>query len=237
MTGRPRVREDLTAAAISLFLAQGYDETTVDEIAEAAGVARRTFFRYFRTKDDAVFPDHDDCLKRVQDLLAAADPRSPALAALREAAHLVLAMYADDPATAVRRYELTRRVEPLREREITATNRYQRVFTEFLHRRAAAPGPGTGGQAGLRDEVAAATVVAAHNHVLRQWLRAGGSDDAHARLDAALDAIEAMLDQWLDGEHPDRGDPVGEDVVVVAVRRGVPMWRVVREIEAATGGA
>ncbi|GFJ86453.1 TetR family transcriptional regulator [Phytohabitans rumicis] len=74
MTGKPRVREDLTAAAIALFLKRGYDETTVDEIAEAAGVARRTFFRYFRTKEDAVFPDHDDCLARVEAVLNVAAP-------------------------------------------------------------------------------------------------------------------------------------------------------------------
>ncbi|HEU4425780.1 MAG TPA: TetR family transcriptional regulator [Pilimelia sp.] len=232
MTGKARVRVDLTAAAISLFLAKGYEETTVDEIAEAAGVARRTFFRYFRTKDDAVFPDHEECLKRVEAMLAAADRQAPVLAAVRDAAHVVLAMYAEDPDTAVKRYELTRRVDPLREREITATSRYQRVFTEHLHRRF-----GRGGHAELREEVAAATVVAAHNHVLRQWLRDGGADDAHAHLDEALDAIEAMLGPWLSGDNPDPAAPAGDEVVVVAVRRGAPMWRVVQEIEAATGGS
>jgi AcrR family transcriptional regulator len=231
VTGKTRVRVDLSAAAISLFLTKGYDETTVDEIAEAAGVARRTFFRYFRTKDDAVFPDHEDCLKRVEALLAAADPRDGVLAAVRAAAHLVLAMYADDPATAVQRYELTRRVDPLREREITATSRYQRLFTEHLHRRSG------GGHAGLHHEVAAATVVAAHNHVLRQWLRAGGSDDPHARLDAALDAVEAVVGPWLAGEVAGPAERDSDEVVVVAVRRGAPMWRVVQEIEAATAPA
>jgi AcrR family transcriptional regulator len=231
VTGKPRVREDLTAAAISLFLARGYEETTVDEIAETAGVARRTFFRYFRTKEDAVFPDHDDCLKRVETLLNAVDSATPVLAAVREAAHLVLAMYADDRATAIKRYELTRRVDPLREREITATSRYQRVFTEYLHRRSERRS-GAADEARLREEVAAAAVVAAHNHVLRQWLRAGGVDDAHARLDAALSAVEAGLGGWLAGETAGQADAAGDDVVVVAVRRGTPMWRVIQEIEA-----
>jgi AcrR family transcriptional regulator len=228
VTGKPRIREDLTAAAIALFLEQGYDETTVDAIAEAAGVARRTFFRYFRTKEDAVFPDHDDCLQRVEELLNAAAPQTPPLAAVGQAAQVVLAMYTHDPATAVKRYELTRSVAPLREREITATSRYQRVFTDHLHKRSRGDEDSR-----LRDEVVAAAVVAAHNHVLRHWLRAGGKGDPRTRLDVALGAVTAALGGWLEGRSP---TPAGaaDDVVVVAVRRGTPMWRVVQEIEATT---
>src|SRR5947209_5584133 len=129
------VRRDLSTAAINLFLANGYDRTTADDIAEAAGVARRTFFRYFRTKEDAVFPDHDACLKRVEEQLSRADPAQPPLEALGAAGHLVLAMYAEDAPTSVRRYQVIREVEPLRERELIATSRYQRAFTEYLHRR------------------------------------------------------------------------------------------------------
>lgn len=46
------VRDAVSDAAIELFAAKGFDETTVDEIAEAAGVSRRSFFRYFASKDD-----------------------------------------------------------------------------------------------------------------------------------------------------------------------------------------
>src|SRR5207302_2275362 len=48
--GRRRLRHRLTLAAIEKFLEQGYEATTVDEIASAAGVGRRTFFRYFRDR-------------------------------------------------------------------------------------------------------------------------------------------------------------------------------------------
>jgi AcrR family transcriptional regulator len=224
---RGTVRQELTAAAINLFQANGYDKTTVDEIAEAAGVARRTFFRHFRSKEEAVFPDHDDCLRRVEEHLAAADARQTPFQLMAGAAHLVLAMYTEDPPLAVRRYRLIRGVEPLREREITTTTRYQRVFAEYLHRQ----------QRGndhhrLLHEVAAATVVATHNYVLRQWLREGGTGDAHARLDSALRTVSEAYPAWLRAES---GTPAGDEVLVLRVRPNTPLWRIAEEIEAAAG--
>jgi AcrR family transcriptional regulator len=223
---RGTVREELTAAAITLFQANGYDKTTVDEIAEAAGVARRTFFRHFRSKEDAVFPDHDDCLRRVEEHLNAADARQPPFQLMAGAAHLVLAMYAEDPPLAVRRYQLIREVEPLREREITTTTRYQRVFSEYLHRHQRGPDHHR-----LLHEVAAATVVATHNYVLRQWLRDGGTGDPHARLDDALRTVSEVYPGWLRAES---GTPAGDEVLVLRVRPDTPLWRIAEEIEAAT---
>ena len=51
---RRAVKEDLTLAAIDLFITNGYDETTVEKIAAAVGMSERTFFRYFATKDDVL---------------------------------------------------------------------------------------------------------------------------------------------------------------------------------------
>lgn len=46
------VRDTIWGAAIDLFAEKGFDETTVDDIAEAAGISRRSFFRYFESKSD-----------------------------------------------------------------------------------------------------------------------------------------------------------------------------------------
>ena len=57
--GRPAVTSahELAAVAQRLFIAHGFDETSVDDIATAAGISRRTFFRYFSTKADVCFAD------------------------------------------------------------------------------------------------------------------------------------------------------------------------------------
>ena len=52
---KPDAEGRLTKAAITLFDEQGYDETTVAQIAEAAGLTKRTFFRYFSDKREVLF--------------------------------------------------------------------------------------------------------------------------------------------------------------------------------------
>ena len=66
---------------MALFVHQGFDETTVGQIAEAAGVSQMTFFRYFPTKDAVVFDDPYDPV--IADLVAAQDPGLSALERVR----------------------------------------------------------------------------------------------------------------------------------------------------------
>ncbi len=61
-------------AAVDLFTRQGYEGTTVEEIADAAKVSRATFFRRFRSKEDVVFADHELLLEEVVVMLAATRP-------------------------------------------------------------------------------------------------------------------------------------------------------------------
>ncbi|MFE9426108.1 TetR family transcriptional regulator [Kitasatospora sp. NPDC006697] len=196
---RQQMRQDLAAAAMQLFATQGYEETTVDQIAAAAGVARRTFFRYFRSKEEAIFPDHDDTLVRVADLLASAEPEEHPLDVVCRGIKEVLRMYASTPAVSVARYQLIRQVPALREREIAVVARYERLFTRYLLGRFDAsdtipPGWQHGGDDdSMLAEVSAAAVVAAHNHVLRRWLRAGGHGDVEAQLDHSFAVIRGTF--------------------------------------------
>lgn len=74
--GRPASTSahELAAAAQRLFLRDGFDETSVEDIAAAVGVSRRTFFRYFAAKADVVWVESDAELARFRRLLAESDP-------------------------------------------------------------------------------------------------------------------------------------------------------------------
>jgi mycofactocin system transcriptional regulator len=78
-------RVDVARAALELFRRQGYDQTTVDEIAAAVGVSRRTFFRYYESKRDTVWGEFDAELIRLADQLAAAPADEPMMDVLRRA--------------------------------------------------------------------------------------------------------------------------------------------------------
>jgi mycofactocin system transcriptional regulator len=89
-----RTRARVEGAALDLFAARGFEHVTSDEVAEAAGISRRTFFRYFATKADAVWGDFDGHVARLERLLAATEPASPVLASVC-AAYVEVNDYAD----------------------------------------------------------------------------------------------------------------------------------------------
>jgi len=66
---REETRARIESAALDLFTAQGFERVTTDEIADAAGISRRTFFRYVSTKADAVWGDFDAHVLRLEALL------------------------------------------------------------------------------------------------------------------------------------------------------------------------
>lgn len=82
---KQRTREALLRAALELFLTQGYEHTTVDEIAAAVDVSQRTFFRYFDGKEDAAFFATRLAESHFVGAVRARPPHEPPLEALRQA--------------------------------------------------------------------------------------------------------------------------------------------------------
>jgi hypothetical protein len=144
-----------------------------------------------------IFPDHDRLLEQVRGRLRSAGRGAP-LAAACDAVRLVLAHYLAEGDLARLRYALTAAVPALREREIVAVARYQRLFREHIagehvtgQRIAGQHGDGAE-PAALEAELMAAAVASAHNHVLRRWLR-GESTDPLRELDDALGHVTALF--------------------------------------------
>ncbi|MEU2437028.1 TetR family transcriptional regulator [Streptomyces rubradiris] len=80
-----RTRESLLRAALELFTTQGYERTTVDEIAEAVDVSQRTFFRYFAGKEDVAFAVQDMAEAAFVGAVRARPPHETPMRALRQA--------------------------------------------------------------------------------------------------------------------------------------------------------
>ena len=243
---RLKMRRELAAAAMELFATKGYEATTVDEIAAAAGVARRTFFRHFRSKEEAIFPDHDDTLVRAEAVLNAAPPHEHPLDTVCRGIKEVMRMYASSPAVSVERYRLTREVPTLREREIASVARYERLFTRYLLGHFDERDHHDGNDDPLLAEVAASAVVTAHNHVLRRWLRAGGRGDVEAQLDHAFAIVRDTFGSGIGAgrkhaavvadaaaQEPAATARTQGEVLVAVARTDAPLSEVMRTIEQA----
>lgn len=208
-------RATVVAAALELFQTQGYDQTSVEQIAKAAGVSRSTFFRQFGGKEDVIFADHEVLIDQLREFLAVGhdDPWG----AVCTAAEFAFSHFANDPELARRRYQVVRRVPALREREIITVFRYEKLFNEYL--KGALPGVDPLDAVGF-----AAVVAAVHNHVLRQLLR-GTKKVPLSTLHSALDDARRRY-----GVPADATPEAPDDVVVAVFPRSMPVAEVARRL-------
>ncbi len=128
---RERTEQEIEAAAMALFAERGFDGTTVEQIAAAAGVSPRTFFRYFPTKEDVVFRDHATAVARLREALAETDPREPPLRRVRRAVLTVQAP-GRHPELEVTRARLVSEVPALRARLYGLAEEFEAAVAEAL---------------------------------------------------------------------------------------------------------
>lgn len=214
------LRTGVVAAALELFATQGFDQTSVEQIARAAGVSRSTFFRQFGGKEDVVFADHEALLERLRMFLA--ERHDDPWGAVCAASESVFSHFADDPELARRRYRIVREVPVLREREIITVFRYERLFDDYL--RSALPGVDPLDAVGF-----AALVTAVHNHVLRQLLR-GTKKIPLSTLQTALADVRRRY-----GVPADASATAPDDVVVAVFPRSMPIAEVTRRLRSELG--
>ncbi|PIE19050.1 MAG: hypothetical protein CSA66_03170 [Proteobacteria bacterium] len=196
---RTRTRQALVHAAETLFRLQGYEATTIDQIALGAGVSRRTFFRHFPTKDAVVFPDAAERLARFEDNLAAAVEGEPGLSALRRAARAVgeelvadrkgqllqQQLIAESPALVARERELDRRWEAALARRLGADDPDDEAVARWAR-------------------LAAGAVMGAFRAAIREWVTSAGRTDLVRLGEQAMALVEAGLAA---AHHPPGGTP------------------------------
>ncbi len=177
---------ELEHVALRMFDERGFDETTVEDIAAAAGIGRRTFFRYYASKNDAAWGDFDSQLGRMRAALAATPPAVGVLDALRTA---ILDFNRYPAAEAV--WHRRRMVLILRTPALTAhsTLRYagwRAVVADFVAARTgAAPGD-------LIPQAVAGAFLGVALAAYEQWLA-----DDRAELQALLDTALTLLSTGL----------------------------------------
>ncbi|UOQ57536.1 mycofactocin system transcriptional regulator [Leucobacter allii] len=76
---------ELSHIALNLFIERGFDATTMDDIAQRAGIGRRTLFRYFASKNELPWGDFAPLLQAMRARLAGTDPELPLMRALKDA--------------------------------------------------------------------------------------------------------------------------------------------------------
>ncbi|MEU6642831.1 TetR family transcriptional regulator [Saccharomonospora sp. NPDC046836] len=132
--GRPALTSahELAEVAQNLFLELGFDQTSVDDIAAAAGVSRRTFFRYFSTKADVLWVESAAEIGRFQDLLAAAPPDEPYDEVLCRAAPEALHHPPEQRTWALHRAQLILSVPAVQEKAAVRHAEWRRIATEFV---------------------------------------------------------------------------------------------------------
>lgn len=187
---KPDAAGRLTKAALALFEQQGYEETTVAEIADAADLTRRTFFRYFADKREVLFSGSQELEHRwVQAMAAApapADPLSVAAAGFEPIAE----MFVERHQFARRRARVISSHAELQERELIKLQSLAGAMASALTVR------------GVSDNaavLAAQSVVTVFRIAFEGWV--GQDDPAALRrlMDEALDELRAVT------AAPDRG--------------------------------
>lgn len=183
---RQRMLSEIQRVALQLFAGQGYEETTIEQIAEAVEVSPSTIFRYFPTKEDLVLSDEADPL--IIESIAAGPPGEPPVTAVRRALTETLAgIVVQDRSMFLTRGRLMLSVPALRARLWDFLQQNEAVLCQLF----AAPAGRDPGDFELR--VAAGAIIGAIMAALTEWIRSDGDADMTELLDRALGQLEVGL--------------------------------------------
>lgn len=170
--------------ALRLFAERGYEQSTVEDIADAADISPRTFFRYFPTKEDVVLWDEYDAV--IWDLLDARPEDEPLGETMRAVTRQAIeGLYRRDPERLLARNRLLFTVPAVRARFLEFTRGGVQLLSARLAERRGTP------HDDLKLQLTAIALVDAAGAAIDRWQRSDGKADLLALLDEATDALIA----------------------------------------------
>jgi mycofactocin system transcriptional regulator len=174
----------LEVIALRLFTDQGFEQTTVEQIAAAAGVSRRTFFRYYDTKADVLWHDFDHEVQALRAAFATIPDKTPLMTAIRQVVVSVNRYRAEDIPELRARMNLIGSIPALHASAAPHYDAWERAVSDFAAVRLNEPADS------LYPLAIGRTTLAACRAAYDIWI--GQADtDLTAYLDAALSALAA----------------------------------------------
>jgi AcrR family transcriptional regulator len=175
-------RDRIRSCALRLFHEQGYDGTTVEQIAAAAGVSHMTFFRYFPAKEDVALSDSYD------PLLAGLLEQTPAALPLVDRIRAVLLqgfrqIYAADRDTLLAQNKLIVSTPALRERLWAKQMATQQLILQALGAGQHDPHPS------FQDRVTVAACLAAVTTAILSWVETDGNPELPDLIEQAFETL------------------------------------------------
>lgn len=182
-----RNRNALIAAAIALFSARGYEGTTVEQIAAEAGVAPRTLFHHFASKDDILFDGYAGRLDEATRRFRASESRS-LWGALAEASNAVAEAISEQPDMFLVRAQMYAGHPALRATMLRLNDEWIDQLTGEVARWL-----GADANTDLRPRLAATVINGANRAAIDTWVAGEGADDLIEIMQRAVDLVRPSI--------------------------------------------
>jgi AcrR family transcriptional regulator len=180
---RERLRAEIAEAVFNVFAERGFDQVTATEAAEAAGISRASFFRYFESKEDAVFVAQEEMGANVATALRERPAGEDAWTALRRALDAAVATYQRSPDAALARLRLIRCTPNLRAHQLERLAQWKEAIGAALAQRLGVAGDD------IKVEALVGAALGALDAASTRWAQSDGAEDLIGLIDEAFEVI------------------------------------------------
>ncbi|MET8170229.1 TetR family transcriptional regulator [Streptomyces sp. NPDC005329] len=193
---RAAMRAEVSEVAFRLFAEQGFDNTTVEQIAAEAGLSRTTFFRYFGTKEEVVLGKMGEVGHEVAAVLAARPDGERPWDSLRRAFDVITRVDSEDPEQSLNLMRLLNDACALMTHQWEKTQGWQSVLVPEISRRL-----GGGSEPGnrLRAQALAASAIACLNAATDAWTTDDGTTSLSVLVDQAMGTLTELKEENVTG--------------------------------------